>query len=87
MVFMSCNDKQYAIIKRNPIRRRFSDFFVSSAYYSILNEPVDAFFFVLEKASFHFDVVDLESSMEMCIVVEDDDCFVVSPISVHHEHD
>ncbi|CAF1367916.1 unnamed protein product [Rotaria sp. Silwood1] len=27
IVFMSCNDKQYAVVKRHPIKKRFSDFF------------------------------------------------------------
>ncbi|CAF1285776.1 unnamed protein product [Rotaria sordida] len=87
ITFMSCNDKQYAIIKRYPIKKLFSDYFVSSPYYGRLMKPLDTFFFVLEKVSFQFDLVDVYSSLYMCVVIEEDDCLIVSPISVYHEHD
>lgn len=87
MVFMCCNGKEYAVINRHMLKSRFSDHFISSYYYNILSKPIDSFFFVLDKVSNRFDVIDLQNSMEMCIVIEEDDCFIVSPLSVYHEHD
>ncbi|CAF2855212.1 unnamed protein product [Rotaria sp. Silwood2] len=87
ITFMSCDDKQYAIIKRHAVKKKFSDYFVSSPYHSLLSKPIDTFFFVLEKQSLQFDVVDVYSSLDMCIVIEEDDCFIVSPLSIYHEHD
>jgi hypothetical protein len=87
ITFMSCNDKQYAIIKRYSTKKRFSDYFSSSVYYKLLSKSIDVFFFVLEKSSFQLDVIDIHSSMQICIVIEEDDCFIVSPLLVYHEHD
>jgi hypothetical protein len=84
---MWCNGKEYAIINRHMVKSRFSDHFISSYYYSILSKPIDSFFFVLNKVSTQFDVIDINTSMEMCIIFEEDDCLVVSPLSVYHEHD
>ena len=84
---MRCNGKEYAIVNRHMVKSCFSDHFISSYYYHILSKPIDSFFFVLNKVSSRFDVVDINISMEMCIIIEEDDCFVVSPLSVYHEHD
>ena len=79
--------REYAIVNRHIEKSRFSDSLMSSSYYNILAKPIDAFFFVLSKESSKIDVIDVQSSIEMCIVIEEDDCFIVSPLSVYHEHD
>ncbi|CAF2085091.1 unnamed protein product [Rotaria magnacalcarata] len=87
MTFIACNGKQYALIKRYEVKNLFSNCFVSSKYYSLLLISIDEFFFVLEKTSSQVDVVDAYSSLDICIVIEEVDSFVVSPMSAYHEHD
>jgi hypothetical protein len=69
------------------LKNRFSDNFISSSYYGILSKSIDSFFFVVDKISLQVDVFEIHNSMEMCIVIEEEDCFIVSPLSVYHEHD
>ena len=84
---MGCNGKEYAIINRHMLKNPFSDIFISSSYYEKLSRSIDSLFFVLEKVSGQCDIFDMYHSMEMCIVIEEEECFVVSPLSVYHEHD
>lgn len=86
-VFMQCNGIEYAIINRLKEKHSFSSYFAASRYYCILNKPLDCFFYTLVKESNQIDVVKIEPSMKMCIAVEENDCFIVSPLSVHYEHD
>ena len=60
---------------------------VSSSYYNALSKPMDSFLFILNKQSHQLDVFDAHMFMEMCIIIEEDSCLVVSPLSVYHEHD
>lgn len=87
LTFMNCNNKKYAIIKRYPIKKLFSECFISSIYYGLLSKSVDQFFFILDKVASQFDIVDIHSSFDMCIVIEEEDCYVVSPLSSYYEHD
>ena len=84
---MSCNGKNYAIVKHHAVKSRFSDHFASSKYYESLQEPTDNLFYALEKCSIQIDLVSVENGIDMCIVFEDDDSEIVSPLSVYHEHD
>ena len=87
IVFIHCNGKQYAIINRYSIKKKFSDYLISSNYYNVLLKSIDSFFFVLEKQSHHVDITDIISITDMCILIEEENSFVVSPISSSHEHD
>lgn len=87
VIFVHCSGKQYAIVRRYSIKSKFSDYFISSTYYGILFKPIDYFFFVLEKLSYHLDIIDIDSIADMCILIEGEDFFIASPISSSHEHD
>lgn len=87
LVFITCNGKEYAIVNHHALMNPFSDYFISSSYHNILSKPVDSFFFIVGKMPDRFDVIDVHSFIEMCVIVEEEHHFVVSPISAYHEHD
>jgi hypothetical protein len=87
LVYMFCSNDQYAIVKRYKNKKRFSDHFISFPYYALLAEPVDNFLCVLEKETLEYDVVNVNSSIYMCIIVEENDLLYVSSVFVYHEHD
>lgn len=87
IVFFRCSGRQYAIVRRHSIKTKFSDYFMASNYYDILSKSIDSFFYVLENLSYYVDVIDVNSITDMCILMEDEDTYIVSPISGSHEHD
>ena len=89
VLFYSTNNgtKSFALIDRYPQKRAFSDHFKKSKYYPRLRAPLDSLFFVLENYSTSRDIVSTDSILKHCIVFQQEDCKLVTPVSTYDEHD
>jgi hypothetical protein len=89
VLFYSTNNgtKSFALIDRYRPKRAFSDHFKKSKYYSRLKAPLDSLFFVLENSSTSRDIIRTDFIVKHCIVFQQDDCKIVTPVSTYDEHD
>ena len=86
-LFFTCAYGSYAVIRRHHIARLYSDWFKSASYYFLVLKPLDTLYFVLEKDHRQLDLVQTNSIVNHCIVIEKSDHLFVTPFSSYHEHD
>lgn len=85
--FFTCHGKSFALVHRYPVKQLYSEFYRTSRYFSLLKKALDSFFFVLKSESSQLDVILVEQICIHCIMIEENEYFIVTPISSYNEHD
>ena len=69
------------------VKNAYGDYYKASKYYHLLKDPLNCLFFVLEKNPQRTDLVETDSIINHCIIVDMDDALVVTSVSNYNEHD
>lgn len=86
-LFFTYRSDSYAIIQHFPVKYSYSTLYRNSIYYNLLDEPLNHFFFVLEKNYQQVFMVSTQRIVKHCVVIEKNDCLIVTPISAYDERD
>ncbi|CAF3966454.1 unnamed protein product [Rotaria magnacalcarata] len=73
-LFFMCNSKVYTLIHNHSIKHRFTDYFRSSTYHSLLLKALNIFFHVLDRTSTSLDYLSIDNIENMCVVFDLHDC-------------
>lgn len=85
--FFTYLTQAFAVVQYYPRRSLYSDCFKQSIYFSLLKNPLDSLFFVLEKHHLQTDIVNVDWISSHCIVIEMENSLFVTPVSSYNEHD
>jgi hypothetical protein len=86
-IFFKCCDRSYCIIEKHSNRGLFSDRFASSPYHSLLRKTLDVFFHSLSLQPSSVAIVGVTNVIDMCLVFEDNQSLIATPLSSSYEHD
>ena len=79
--------KFYAVVDQWRLTIPYSRHLVHSKYFHLLKEPLDSFFFVVDKRSIGKKFISTDAIIKHCILFEIDNDAFVTPISCYDEHD
>lgn len=86
-LFFTYKGSTLALINNYAKKHLFSDVFASSSYHSFLSKYINTFFYLLEENPSSFHYVPIYQILNLCVVFENDDCIILTPVSQAYEHD
>ena len=85
-LFFTYKGSSFALINYHSAKHLFSDVFRSTPYYYILSKCIYMYFYILQSKSSSFHYVPIQNILNLCIVFENYNLLIVTPISKCYEH-
>lgn len=85
--FFTYKGSSFALINNHLNIKPFSDIFVSSSYHPLLSECINSYFYILQANGSSFHHVPIQNILNLCIVFEDVNSIITTPVFAAYEHD